>query len=80
MFRARAAAAAGLGPCEAHPEERRIVANIGVEIWQRAARMIRQCLPSTATDDVEEWQQPLELAALQHAGPLGTIEPPPWDL
>ena len=60
---------------EAHVEERRLAARIGVEIWRRAARMLRQCLPDGAHDEVEADLEPFCSVVLGRVGPPGTVEP-----
>ena len=60
---------------EAHTEERRLAAYIGVEIWRRAAQMIRQCLPETAEDDAEAGHPPLLATTLQRVGTPCTVVP-----
>ena len=62
---------------EAHLEERRLAACIGVEIWRRAARMVRQCLPATAEEESEVSQPTLDPAVLLRVGPPGTVIPAP---
>ena len=57
---------------EAHIEERRLAAHIGVEIWRRAARMLRQCMPNTAADAPEEGLPPLCAETLRRVGPPDT--------
>ena len=59
---------------EEHLEVRRMAARIGVEIWRRAARMLRQCLPDTAAEDVEEDLEPLCPEVLRRVGPPHTVE------
>ena len=44
---------------EAHIEVRRLAARISVEIWRRAAQMLRQCLPDTADDVAETGMEPI---------------------
>ena len=46
---------------EAHVEERRIAARIGVEVWRRAAHMLRAC-------PVDEEAPPLDPLVLQRVG------------
>ena len=58
---------------EAHMEERRLAACVGVEIWRRAARMVRQCLPGTAEDEAEASQRPLDPEVLRRVGPPGEV-------
>ncbi len=60
---------------EAHVEERRLAARIGVEIWRRAARMLRQCLPDGAHDEAEADLEPLCSVVLRRVGLPGTVEP-----
>ena len=60
---------------EAHVEERRLAARVGVEIWRRAARMLRQCLPDTAHEEAEAGLAPLCAEVLRRVGPLHTVEP-----
>ena len=64
---------------EAHVEERRLAAYIGVEIWRRAALMVRQCLPNSAEEEAEDGHSPLPAAILQRVGPPGTVAPLPFD-
>ena len=64
---------------EAHLEERRLAANVGVEIWRRAAHMLRQCMPETAEDEAEIGHAPLHPATLQRVGAPHTVEPPSFD-
>jgi len=59
---------------EAHLEERELAARIGVEIWRRAARMLRQCLPESTAEVDETGQDPLHATVLQRVGPPGTVE------
>ena len=56
---------------EAHIEERNLAARIGVEVWRRAARMLRSCLPEAAEDmaEAEALRAPLETEVLQRVGP-----------
>ena len=62
---------------EAHVEERHLAARIGVEIWRRAARMLRQCLPDTAADAIEADMAlpPLCPETLRRVGPPHSVEP-----
>ena len=61
---------------EAHVEERHLAARIGVEIWRRAARMLRQCLPDTAADAIEADMAlpPLCPETLRRVGPPHSVE------
>ena len=59
---------------EAHVEERRLSARLGLEIWRRAARMIRQCLPGSPEEAAEEGQPAVEQAVLLRVGHPGTVE------
>ena len=63
---------------EAHLEERRLAASIGVEIWRRAARMVRQCLPGSAEEEAEDARLPLEPEVLTRVGPPETVVPVPF--
>ncbi len=60
---------------EAHVEERHLAARIGVELWRRAARMLRQCLPDAAADDLEADLPPLCPEVLRRVGPPHSVEP-----
>lgn len=60
---------------EAHIEERRLASRLGVEIWRRAARMLRQCLPATADEEPEADHAPLCEEVLRRVGPPYTVEP-----
>ena len=64
---------------EAHVEERRLAARIGVEIWRRAAQMLRHCLPDSADDaaQAEAAMGPLSAEVLQRVGHPRTLEPEP---
>ena len=43
----------------AEERERRLAAQFCMEIWQRAARMLRHCLPDDASFGKEAFQPPL---------------------
>jgi hypothetical protein len=61
---------------EAHVETRHLAARIGVEIWRRAARMLRSCLP-VASEDVaaqEDLLAPLCPQVLLRVGRPDTVE------
>ena len=58
---------------EAHVEERRLASRLGVAIWERAARMLRQCLPATG-DDCEEEAAELCSAVSRRVGAPHTVE------
>ena len=60
---------------EAAVEERRLAARIGLQVWRRAARMVRRCLPSTADDAAEEDPAAYEHAVLWRVGHPATVEP-----
>ena len=60
---------------EAHVGTRQLAARIGVEIWRRAARMLRLCLPDTAADEIEPPGLPLAEEVLRRVGPPHIIEP-----
>ena len=64
---------------EAHVEERRLAAYVGVEIWRRAAKMVRQCMPHTAEEDAEVGHEPLLASTLQQVGIPGTVVPIPFE-
>ncbi len=59
---------------EAHIEERRLAARIGVQIWRRAARMLHQCVPDSAPGEAEADLAPLCSEVLCRVGPSGTVE------
>jgi len=61
---------------EAHIEERRLAARINIEIWRRAAKMLRQCLPYSAEEEAEANHPPLSPPLLLRVGPPGSVEPP----
>ena len=57
--------------------ERRLLTNINLEIWRRAAKMIRACLPETAAE--EAMQAELEDADLSRMrGKPGTVDFEPY--
>jgi hypothetical protein len=60
---------------EAAVEERRLAARIGQQVWRRAARMVRRCLPSAADDAAEEDPAAYEHAVLWRVGHPATVEP-----
>jgi len=62
---------------EAHIEERRLGARIGVEIWRRAARMVRQCLSSEVDDEPDSEQPALVPAVMWRVGHPWTVEQEP---
>jgi hypothetical protein len=60
---------------EAHVEERRLHARITMQIWRRAARMLRRCLPESAADEAEQCAAaPLEAAVLWRVGHPASVE------
>ena len=61
---------------EAHIETRRIAARIGVEIWRRAAKMLRQCVPGELSTEADE--APLSAVVLARVGAPSTVEPEPF--
>ena len=63
---------------EAHVEERRIEARIAVDIWRRAARMVRRCLPTSADEAAAAAEEhALDAAAVAQAGDPGSVGLPP---
>ena len=62
---------------EAHIEERRLAARIGLQIWRRAARMLRHCLPETAEleAELERDAAPIEPAVQWRVGHPASVEP-----
>ncbi len=62
---------------EAHIEERRLAARIGLQIWRRAARMLRHCLPDTAelAAELERDAAPIEPAVQWRVGHPASVEP-----
>ena len=74
LFRALGRRLARRKGTEAHIEERRLAACVGVEVWRRAARMLRACLPDTAEDEAEATLTPLSEAILRRVGPSHTVE------
>ena len=62
---------------EAAVEERRLAGRIGVQVWRRAARMVRRCLPDTADDAVEQDPVALEHAVLWRVGHPASTEQEP---
>ena len=63
---------------EEHCEVRHLASCVGVELWRRAARMVRQCLPEACEEEADETHQPLEPEVLLRDGPPGTVDPPPF--
>ena len=62
---------------EAHVEERRIWCRISTEIWRRAARMIRRCLPSHAQEVADEDDAYHDPDVELRRGHSGSVDPSP---
>lgn len=59
---------------EAAVEERRLAARLGLQVWRRAARMVRRCLPETADDAAEEDPGAFDYEVLRRIGHPATVE------
>jgi len=60
---------------EEHMEVRKLAACLGVEIWRRAARMLRSCLPGETATEAEAEAPPLCPEVLRRVGAPHTVEP-----
>ena len=59
---------------EAAVEERRLAGRLGLQIWRRAARMVRRCLPASADDVPEQSQATFDYEVLRRVGHPATTE------
>ena len=62
---------------EAAVEERRLAGRIGLQVWRRAARMVRRCLPDTADDAAEQAPAAFEHAVLWRVGHPASVAQEP---
>ena len=60
---------------EAAVEERRLAGRIGLQIWRRAAQMVRRCLPASADDVAVQIPAAFDYEVLRQVGHPATIEP-----
>jgi hypothetical protein len=62
---------------EAAVEERRLAGRLGLQVWRRAARMVRRCLPDTADDAAEQAPAAFEHEVLWRVGHPASVAQEP---